>query len=67
MADWLPIETAPKDGTWVLLYHKYARISDWYFDGVTWTNDHIEWRPDDHRSTNPTHWQPLPAPPEDGT
>ncbi len=62
--EWQPIGTAKKDGTWVLLYHKHARISDWYWDGAVWTNDSLEWGPDEPK-LGPTHWMPLPAPPED--
>lgn len=62
MSEWQPIETAPKDGTWVLLYHQYARISDWYWDGQKWHNDVLDWG-DDEPSLAPTHWQPLPDPP----
>lgn len=76
--DWQPIETAPKDGTWVLLYgrpytgqsptevsryvsetyeiwervdeatKRLVRQESGYWDGDIW----------------PTHWRPLPAPPE---
>jgi hypothetical protein len=73
--EWQPIETAPRDGTWVLLY----------FDG--WDTPSSEgqptiyvgqWPPEDHWRHDgtwyvdwgdltqyhigpPTHWMPLPA------
>lgn len=72
---WLPIETAPRDGTWVLLAG--GRMDDgWYgsldeppvavgfFVGVggAWAvaNWDGDWRT---FYEQPTHWTPLPAPP----
>jgi|GEM_PF-3424387 len=52
---WQPIESAPKDGTRVLLWDSAG-------DGRAITG---AWRvdsADDHETF--THWQPLPAPPE---
>lgn len=73
---WQPIETAPKDGTKiiVLTVHGEIEISEWYVvttaeyepagDGLFrkvetvfsqgWNGNH------------PTHWMPLPAPPDAG-
>lgn len=67
MSDWRPIETAPKDGTRLLGY--YPQNEDYIRVGVIqwmkprgydyhWTWDG-SWMPDD-----PTHWQPLPEPPQ---
>ena len=64
---WQPIETAPKDGTWVWAFWPVQATEDqqrpslWVKDdpdGPRWQDaaDHIDW-------TQPTHWQPLPAPP----
>jgi hypothetical protein len=58
VSDWQPISTAPKDGTWVLLYsqHDGIRIGNW---------DRIEWADDgDGVALEPTHWMPLPEPPK---
>lgn len=77
---WIPIETAPKDGTWVLLYGKepWPERDDNLQSIVTgfWNADSQfgdgEWAfcywDSDWRSTfKPTHWQPLPpAPSVDG-
>lgn len=66
MSDWQPIETAPKDGTRVLVhvppygpftahnrFHSFLEARDrWHVAGLL--ND-----------AQPTHWQPLPAPPAD--
>lgn len=72
MAEWQPIETAPKDGTVVLVCNRYG----------TWVAKHQEvyqsgYRPENpwfvmmlnmkHMSNppnyRPTHWMPLPEPP----
>jgi len=60
---WKPIETAPKDGTSLLLAHEDAAFDGWWseFDGA-WidgsTNSY-----DEPRHFEPTHWRELPAPP----
>jgi hypothetical protein len=69
--DWQPIATAPKDGTWVLVWGP----SD------TWSLVRLAWYAYNHRSgkaywkldgecddyelaaDQPTHWMPLPPPP----
>ena len=76
-----PIETAPKDGTWILLiggydvdagdyFHMPAVVAFWepmskYSDGA-WR--YCFWE-GDWRSEycNPTHWMPLPEPPTSST
>jgi hypothetical protein len=50
-AGWRPIESAPKDGTRVLLWDGRRQHVDWWNHG--WWN-----------TSRPTHWQPLPPPPE---
>lgn len=57
MNNWQPIETAPKDGTWVLAAH--ASSGDMFI--VCWRG--IGWINDDMGECWPTHWQPLPEPP----
>lgn len=75
---WQPIETAPKDGTRILVYGTYQWenyyerqeegiiCAEWY--KITGANDNGSWNA---ISTNPycdfvqpTHWMPLPTPPE---
>ena len=77
--NWQPIETAPKDGRWILLYannrqfEKYRcsiAVAKWH----TWNGygaDEIGWYVSDencHEFTrevhDPTHWMPLPEPPQ---
>lgn len=67
--DWLPIDTAPKDGTRVLLfvepyeYHEPFRDSADWRDIGHWT-EHNRGGWVHHVPGNPTHWQPAPNPPE---
>jgi hypothetical protein len=67
-AGWLPIESAPKDGTPILGYwtSQTADIGMCYATTMfgpskEWTDtndDGHDWRP-------PTHWMPLPQPPKE--
>lgn len=58
---WLPIETAPKDGTHILGYAsgKYAIV---YWSGTSWELSEVGAYAENGEWT-PTHWQPLPAAP----
>lgn len=70
---WLPIESAPKDGTIILVGGGNVSAGDYRsrpFSSVSiafWYADH--WRGDDLQSHDewwkhhPTHWQPLPKAP----
>ena len=62
---WLPIETAPTDGTDVILWvapwktgaeGRYIEDEGWYLANVHPTDAHGE-------QIYPTHWMPLPSPP----
>lgn len=61
MSEWQPIETAPKDGTVVLLYCGGKEVvSARHYANDCWTPEHdmaqgVTWA---------THWMPLPAPPQ---
>jgi hypothetical protein len=67
LTGWQPIETAPKDGTAVLVYNpKIYRTSqfvarwddhDQYWQSVACVDDY-------YGSSEVTHWMPLPAPPQ---
>jgi hypothetical protein len=60
---WMPIETAPKDGTWILAYEQGAEIPA----PRRWENGF--WLDEEDNMTigqfaySPTHWRALPAPP----
>jgi hypothetical protein len=70
--EWQPIETAPKDGTWILIFHvhadggsnsthvaKYDANSSGNSRGTRWKE-----RAGSYNITA-THWMPLPAAPKD--
>ena len=70
---WLPIESAPKDGTWVLLtgeggdYHaSYGEcwMSIGRFDPGGYNDKWRDQWDDYYGPYEPTHWQPLPEPPQ---
>lgn len=73
--EWRPIETAPKDGTSVLLYvvqkpcaytEATGRPEGWSHINAGFYNiDLREWSHE--HSGEPTHWRPLPAPPKEPT
>lgn len=73
---WQPIETAPKDGTTVLLYRPTA-LRWCVVDKGRWETQKYHSKPSpywssdqklptvaEQRSWEPTHWMPLPEPPE---
>jgi len=65
MSEWKPIDTAPRDGTYVLGYREgegwmtVIYWSDYLYKGGNWRALYCEkgdwW---------PTHWMPLPQPPK---
>ena len=61
---WQPIETAPKDQSWILTAQDgEVRSNCWFnFDvmNVSKSNNYKRW----FTHENPTHWMPLPLPPE---
>jgi len=56
---WQPIETAPKDGTLILLSRKHSMVVGYWNDEWETWKFHI-----DGLFNSATHWQPLPAAPQ---
>lgn len=67
MAEWMPIETAPRDGTDVLCWVGFTYTPEQHvilhWSEGDWITDYMVdyWA----ASYEPTHWQPLPDPPEE--
>lgn len=61
---WRPIETAPKDGTIIIVYRPNGSPNgyipqvgyDYWYKGMAWGRSNAD--------TQPTLWQPLPAAPQ---
>lgn len=62
MSEWQPIETAPKDGTIVLLYDGAYPIAG-FFDFGGWIPADVDLQ-DMWPQIEVTHWMPLPEPPK---
>jgi len=63
--NWQPIETAPKDGTYVLVYGYRSHVDGSVMHVVRWTKgDGWAADGDDLGEQKPTHWMPLPPPPK---
>jgi hypothetical protein len=63
--DWQPIESAPRDGTPLLV----GVAGDDYYPRTAWWDDEagawlVNERPRVCMLVTPTHWMPLPEPPE---
>ena len=69
MSAWQPIETAPRDGSIIIAFHAaWTRPSAVWWEttqggGGQWMFDSDD---SERAKPEPTHWQSLPAPPEDG-
>ena len=63
MAGWKPIEIAPKD-TEVLVYAPFDGVRSSTFKYGCWQRLTMAMLDDKDRN-EPTHWMPLPEPPED--
>ena len=63
---WQPVETAPKDGTQLLLAGEFDGPGDWRIKMGYWAAYENDW----HLfggSWQPTRWMPLPAAPKEPT
>lgn len=64
-AQWRPIEEAPKDGTFVLLWaNGLVELGIWNSEDLMWPWS-IDGGADALDSDTPTHFRPLPPAPED--
>ena len=59
---WMPIETAPRDGTNIIVYAPVDGVTASKFTLGCWQRLTVVYG--DFPSNDPTHWQPLPEPPE---
>lgn len=71
---WRPIESAPKDGTPILVENdRGVHCVRWEAEEAHGDASFDGWYVDDGKSnlrvlrgTEPTHWTPIPAPPKEG-
>jgi len=69
-SNWKPIDTAPKNGDWIILYYPSyisekvtpARFVDDPAVGYIWEG--VDGYSYPNGEDSPTHWMPLPEPPE---
>lgn len=62
---WQPIETAPKDGRACLVSDgRFIFCVEWNEEFDWWSVDDNKFGPFRLRGAAPTHWMPLPPPPE---
>lgn len=65
MSEWQPIETAPRDGTKVLVYSTVDGGNSSFFQHGLWQG--LPWRSPgnpDFEKAKPSRWMPLPEPPK---
>lgn len=61
LSEWRPIETAPKDGTWIMC--KVEPAHHGWEDCIVLRYRGNEWGRPGMVGYKPTHWMPLPKPP----
>jgi hypothetical protein len=62
MTEWQPIETAPKDGTHILVQTPFGMTTAYSTGYFIWTG--VFSADYDNPGIEPTHWMPLPEPPK---
>ncbi len=67
MSEWQPIETAPKDGTRVMLFRAGRKICLGGYVTPSWALTLEGWKNSHGNFFEPTHWMPLPLPPTNST
>lgn len=80
MSEWQAIETAPRDGVLVLLWQEdqgfgvgyYSEYTEEWWEAVDDETQKLQQETEVHLTSfsegllySPTHWMPLPEPPED--
>lgn len=67
MSEWQPIDTAPKDGTPVLLWPGAEIWAGQTTPAVGWWAEYFGWICSSAGASGEvaTHWMPLPTPPAD--
>jgi hypothetical protein len=67
---WQPIETAPRDGTPMLVWIRFESDPAGFIAVCKWVeHPRYPWKPTDtdasgaYATRGPTHWMPLPDPP----
>lgn len=68
MSEWLPIESAPADGTPLLLFGRHINATAsvrmvGHYSGEDFGWIAVSFVPHGPMQIVPTHWMPLPAPP----
>jgi hypothetical protein len=64
MNDWQPIETAPKDGTDIIVYRPNFDSNYIPIVGVDYWSKRLNCWGKSRADTPPVKWQPMPKPPK---
>ena len=67
MTSWQPIETAPKDGTFIEAYAAFTGLIAvaWWSPATSYSDARWRWNIAEeleNMKPRPTHWRPLPRP-----